>query len=112
MLANVPAMYNGNNGIITVDSVAVTISWKSLKNLKSTSPFPWFLRYDIPRPIINANTIAAVTSTIGSSGIENIALSCPALGSPILSATADVMNLGNNVDATVNAKVPAIKVDP
>ena len=37
MLANVPAMYNGNNGIITVDNVAVTISWKSLKIFQDPS---------------------------------------------------------------------------
>ena len=71
-----------------------------------------FLSADIPIPIVNENTIAAVTSTIGDNGIVNIGSSIPASGSPICDATLGSMKDGNINDATINANVPATIVDP
>ena len=105
-------MYIGSKGIIIVDKVFVTISWNSWNNPCKTWPFPLFLSADIPSPIINAKTIAAVTSTIGASGIVKYADNIPASGSPICDATLASINAGNTFDATRKAIAPATIVEP
>ena len=60
---------------------------------------------------MNAKTMAAVTSNIGSSGIVNIGESIPAFGSPIAPAELAFIKEGKIVIATVYASNPAIIVE-
>ena len=106
---NIPKIWKGSNGITNPDNTFEIISSYSLNNLNVISPFFWLLITLIVIPIINAKTIAAVTSIGGFKGI--VKYGATSFPSKFIPDEIPEINLGYKLAATVYENVPATIVE-